>query len=187
MERPRPFQHKLEFEFALIRQEAERAAKFAEDVQRTADPSAETELRTAESLIDGAADHDLQLRFHRSCGRYYLRRRMYRDARRHFVIAELAARVLGLDAAVARLQMFIVETDIEHSGSATRRTFFANFKRATDNRTPDWPKWRDVWCSFIDDCNAPDGRLAARDFGSVEDFRSRLDRGVSRRHSGPGS
>jgi len=177
IERHQPFQHKLHFESAFIRQEAERAVKFTENAQRSGNPSAEAELTAAEHLVDCAADPDLQLRFHRSAGRYYLLRRRYRDARKHFVKAELTARVLSLDGIIAQLQLFIVETSVELNKDATKKIFFANFRNATQNRKPNWSSWRDVWFNFIDDCNAPDGRLAAREFGSVEDFRSRLDRG----------
>lgn len=160
---------------------AKDAVALAEDLEARADPSAEGALKEAARLTDLAADEDLQLSLNRAFGRHYARRKMFHPAREHFGKAERTAQVLGLHESVAQLQLLIAGVDIANSRDNLKIGFFQNLRQASGkDGSYSWQIRRDVWFQFVDDCNARDGRVAARKFGSIEDFRARLEQDAER-------
>jgi hypothetical protein len=169
-------QRKLDFEAQTesLKREAERALDIAEDLARSNDGSADTAYERAERLAIRAADPELLLRMHDGFGRFLGRQRAFARARRQFRKAEQTAQTLGREEDVARLEIRIVEMGIELAGDKKKGFFFKNFKKAVQDSDSHQNRL-DVWCAFIDDFNKSGGRLAARNFGSTGDFRSRLD------------
>jgi hypothetical protein len=168
-------QRKLDFEAQTesLKREAERALDIAQDLARSNDSSADPAYEQAERLAIRAADLELQLRTHEGFGRFLRRQRGFARARVQFRKADQTAQTLGLEEDAARLKMQIVEMEIELAGDK-RKDFLKNFKKAVQD-SDSYQNRLDVWCAFIDDFNKSGGRLAARNFGSTGDFRSRLD------------
>jgi hypothetical protein len=111
---------------------------------------------------------------HEGFGRFLGRQGAFARAREQSRKAEQTAQTLGREEDAVRLQMQIVEMEIELAGDKRNGFFFKNFKKAVQDSDSHQNRL-DVWCAFIDDINKSGRRLAARNFGSTGDFRSRLD------------
>lgn len=170
-------QGSLNFQASIqnLTSQAERALKAAQQLATASDPSAEAAFEDAERLADRAADPELQVQAYERFGMFLKQQRKFGRARQRFVKAERTAQFLDLDETTARLQVHIAETDIELVADTRGKVFFANFRKGAQGGSYSWQDRRDVWFSFIDDLNAAGGRLAARKFGSEDDFRGRLD------------
>lgn len=152
---------------------AEQALASAKDLARSNDPSAEGAFDEAESLAVKCADQDVQMRTFEASARFHEGRGAIRTAREKYRIALSSAECLSVvcDAAVGRAEYLRWDlARIENREDPD----FKNLLRASkldDSRE----RLRETWSKFVAERGTSPGRLAARGFGSVEDFRRRID------------
>jgi hypothetical protein len=152
---------------------AEQALASAENLARSNDPSAEGAFDEAESLAVKCADQGVQMRTFEVSARFHEGRGAIRTAREKYRTALSSAECLSVisDAAVAgreRLRWDLVRIENRED------PVFENLLRAS-KRDDSRDRLRETWDKFVADRGTSRGRLAARGFGSVEDFRRRID------------
>jgi|SRR5271156_4278248 len=152
---------------------AEQALASAECLARSNDPGAQYAFDQAESLAIECADQDLQMRTFEASARFREGRGAFRFAREKYKTALRNAECLSVvcDAGIesaARLRWDIARIDYRDDGA---------FKILLRTSKPDDSRDRllKTWDQFVADRGNSSGRLAARGFGSVEDFRRRID------------
>lgn len=156
-----------------LKQAGEQALSSAERLAWLQDPVAHGAFDEAESLAIKCADEGLQMRTFEASARFHERRGAIPVAREKYNTALRNAECLSVisDAgveSVARLRWDLAR--IEYRGDEA----FKNLLRASkadDSRD----RLRKAWDQFIADRGTTRGRLAARGFGSAEDFRRRID------------
>ncbi len=152
---------------------AERALASAERLFRSSDPGAQGAFDEAESLAIECADQDLQMRTFEASARFHERRGAISVAREKYKTALRTAECLRIvsDAAVEtaeRLRFDLVRIENREDPD------FKNLLRAS-KRDDLRDRLREAWDKFVADRGNSSGRLAARGFGSVDDFRRRID------------
>lgn len=157
--------------------QARRALEEAQNLARRNDPATEDAFKDAESLAIKAACPDSQMRAYYSHGEFLARHGAFTRAQAHFLIAERNAPLSDKDSEewVARIKLSIIERQIEAAPDQEIKIFFNNFKSVAKIATKSWDVRHDVWLEFSDDRDRSNGRLAARKFGSEEDFRRRFE------------
>jgi len=152
---------------------AEEALASAENLARSNDPGVVGAFDQAESLSVQCPDQDVQMRTFEASARFHEGRGAIPTALKKYRTALSSAECLSVvsDAAVegaARLRFDLVR--IENRGDPD----FKNLLRAS-KRDDSRDRLRETWREFVADRGNSSGRLAARGFGSVEDFRRRID------------
>lgn len=152
---------------------AEKALASAENLARVHDPGAESAFDQAESLAIKCPDQDVQMRTFEASARFHEGRGAIPTARKKYSAALSTAECLSIvsDAAVERaahLRFDLVR--IENRDDP----HFKNLLLAS-KRDDSWDRLRATWDKFVADRGNSSGRLAARGFGSMEDFRRRID------------
>jgi hypothetical protein len=152
---------------------AEKALASAEKLARSNDPGAVGAFDQAESLAVKCPDQDVQMRTFEASARFHEGRGAIPTARKKYHAALISAECLSVvsDAPVevaARLRFDLVRIENRQDSD------FKNLLRAS-KRNDSWDCLRETWDKFVADRGNSSGRLAARGFGSVEDFRRRID------------
>jgi hypothetical protein len=152
---------------------AERALASAENLARSSDPGVEGAFDQAESLAVKCPDQDVQMRTFEASARFHEGHGAIPIARKKYRIALDTAECLSVisDAAIegaARLRFDLVRLDNREDPHFKNLLLAA---RRDDSRD----RLRAAWDKFVADRGDSSGRLAARGFGSVEDFRRRID------------
>jgi hypothetical protein len=168
-------QTSLEFgpKFDNLKPAAEQALASAQNLARSNNPGAEGAFDEAESLAVKCADQDVQMQTFETSARFHERRGAFSTARKKYCTALGSAEGLSVvcDAGVEgteRLRFELVRIDNREDPD------FKNLLRASkpnDSRN----RLRATWEKFVADRGNSAGCLAARGFGSVEDFRRRID------------
>jgi|SRR5690242_2386656 len=163
-------------ETAAPRLAAQRALVAAESLARTGGLGVDAAFNDAKFLATKAASPELQMRAHYSHAEWLAKQGAFREARSCFSIAERNAWLIDKDPEekLARIRLAIIEMEIEAAEDSGLKLFFNNFKIAATSCSNSWDERHGVWLGFIEDLNGSSERLAARKFGSEEDFRSRL-------------
>ena len=163
--------------------QAQRALEEAQNLARRNDPATEDAFKNAESLAIKAACPDSQMRAYYRHGEFLAMRGAFTRAHEHFLIAARNAPLSDKNSEewVARIELHIIESQIEAATEKEIKTFFNNFKSVAKTASKSWDERHDVWLEFSDDRDRSNERLAARKFGSEEDFRRRFEMGRQRK------
>lgn len=152
---------------------AEQALASAKVLARSNAPGTEGAFDEAESLAVKSADQDVQMRTFEASARFHEGRGAIQTAREKYRTALSTAKCLSVvsDAGVEeteRLRWDLVRTE-NLSDSDFKNLLLASKPGDSGDRL------RRAWDRFVGERGDPQDRLAARGFGSVEDFRRRID------------